>query len=186
MDLDPRVRDLLAAGDADAAATAAIDALGPQVLGYLGNLHASDDAEDVFQQWAEDLWRGMAGFRGDCTLRAWAFRLAWHASARFFRQPWQRRRDRLPTSAASRLAVSTIRSRPAGAPDERMEVLRNALDPEDRTLLFLRLDREMSWDEVAAVLGADGDAATPAALRKRFQRIKDRLEQLAREKGLLG
>jgi RNA polymerase sigma-70 factor, ECF subfamily len=43
----------------------------------------------------------------------------------------------------------------------------------------------MSWDEIAAVLAQDGAETTPVALRKRFQRLKERLGRLAREKGLL-
>ncbi len=185
MELDARVRELISAGDTDGAATAAIDALGSAILGYLHALHGDDDAEDVFQSWAEDLWHGIPGFRGECPLRAWAYRVAWHASSRFRRDTWQRRRDRLRTSAASRLAASVAKSTPMGARDERIEVLRRELDPESRTLLLLRLDLEMSWEEIAAVLNEQGDAATTDALRKRFQRLKTRLREVAREKGLI-
>jgi RNA polymerase sigma-70 factor (ECF subfamily) len=187
MDLDDRVQRLVSAGDADEATTAVVEALGPRIHGYLKSLHGDeDDAADVFQAWAEDVWRGLASFRRECSVRAWSYRLAWHASARFRREGWRRRRERLPTSAASRLAQSVLRSRPVGARDERLEILGKDLDPEDRTLLLLRLDLEMPWEEIAAVLAADGSDATPAALRKRFQRLKERLAELAREKGLLG
>ena len=187
MDLEARVRELVAAGDADGAATAAIEALGGRMLGYLRVLHGNDDdAEDVFQHWAEDVWRGIGTFRGESSLRSWAYRLAWHASARFRRERWRRRRTRLRTSAASRLAASVARSSPLGKRDERLELLSKDLEPGDRTLLLLRLDAELSWDEIAAVLAQEGTDATPAALRKRFQRLKDRLGALAREKGLLG
>ncbi len=186
MDLDQRVRDLVAAGDVGGAASAAIETLGPAIFGYLRVLHGDDDdAADVFQAWAEDLWRGMAGFRGECALRAWAYRVAWHASARFRREGWRQRRVRLQTSMASRLAQSVARSAPLGRRDERLEVLGKDLAPEDRTLLLLRLDAEMSWDEIAEVLAADGGSVSPPALRKRFQRLKQRLGELARAKGLL-
>jgi RNA polymerase sigma-70 factor (ECF subfamily) len=186
VEIDDLVRKLVSSGDADSAATAAVEALGPAILGYLRTLHGDeDDAEDVFQQWAEDLWRGVAGFRGECALRAWAYRLAWHASARFRRERWRQRRTRLPTSAASRLAASVARSTPLGRRDERLEILGKDLAPEDRTLLLLRLDLEMSWEEIAAILAQDGAETTPAALRKRFQRLKERLGEIAREKGLL-
>ena len=186
MELDVQVRKLVEDGDAAAAASASIEALGPAILGYLRALHGDgDDAEDVFQHWAEDLWRGIAAFRGECPLRAWAYRLAWHASARFRREQWNKRRERLRTSVASRLAASVVRSRPVGRRDERLELLGKDLEPEDRTLLLLRLDLEMTWDEIAAVLARDGSDVAPAALRKRFQRLKERLGELAREKGLI-
>jgi RNA polymerase sigma-70 factor (ECF subfamily) len=185
--LDARVRELVAAGDPAAAATAAIESLGPAILGYLRVLHRDeDDAADVFQRWAEDLWRGIDGFRGDGALRAWGYRLAWHASARFRRDGWRQRRVRLRTSMASRLAGSVARSAPLGRRDERLDVLAKDLAPEDRTLLLLRLDLEMPWEEIAEVLAEDGVDLSPPALRKRFQRLKERLGELAREKGLLG
>jgi RNA polymerase sigma-70 factor (ECF subfamily) len=184
--LDDLVRQRVARGDVDAAATEALGALGPGILGYLRSLHDEDDADDVFQQWAEDLWRGIAGFRGEGALRTWAYRLAWHASVRFRRQPWRKRKTRLRTSAASRLARSVAASSPLGGGDERLEILRRELDPEDRTLLVLRLNLAMTWEEAAAVLAQEGSPATPETLRKRFQRLKDRMGRLAREKGLIG
>jgi hypothetical protein len=58
--------------------------------------------------------------------------------------------------------------------------------------LILRVDRGLAWNEIAQSMD-DGDAPLTdtelhrqaAALRKRFERIKDRLRVLAREAGLL-
>jgi RNA polymerase sigma-70 factor (ECF subfamily) len=186
MDLDAELRELVAAGKDDAAATRAIEALGSAVLGYLrALLPDDDDAEDVVQLWAEDVWRGLPGFRWECPVRAWSYRLALSAASRFQREAWRRRRDRLPTSAASRLAASMVRSAALPGRDERLELLCKDLDAEERTLLHLRLVRELSWDEIAAVLAGEGTPVATAALRKRFQRLKDRMGQLARENGLL-
>jgi RNA polymerase sigma-70 factor, ECF subfamily len=184
--LEAQVQTLLRSGDAKAAATAAIEGLGPSVLGFLCALHGDDDGKDVFSTFAEHLWRGLPRFRGECPLRAWAFRLAVHASAHFRRDPWRRRRSRLRSSAASRLAASVTRASTPRARDERLELLREELDPEDHALLILRLDRELTWDEAAIVLSHEGEAVSPATLRKRFERIKTRLAQRARERGLLG
>jgi len=186
MVLDDRVAALLGRGAVDEAATAALEGLGPSVLGYLASLHPEDDAQDVFSVFAEDLWRGLPGFRGDSSLRAWAFRLAWHASARYRRDLWRKRGERLPTSAASRLAATIAGASllPGGRRDA-LRRLREALDPEERTLLVLRVDQELEWDEVATVLAAEGAPVEVATLRKRYERIKDRLARLAREQGLL-
>ena len=46
--------------------------------------------------------------------------------------------------------------------------------------MLLRIDRKMSWNEIAEILGAEGSAATPAALRKRFERLKTKLREAAR------
>jgi RNA polymerase sigma-70 factor (ECF subfamily) len=66
-----------------------------------------------------------------------------------------------------------------------LEKLRAALPVEDQSLLVLRIDQGMSWSEVAEILAEEGRRADPAALMKRFERLKDRLAKLAREQGLL-
>lgn len=75
------------------------------------------------------------------------------------------------------------------AQDEALERLRRTLAPEDHTLLVLRLDRELSWDEIALVLAGEGDGGsggpTPSALRKRFERLKRVLARRARRSGIL-
>src|SRR5690242_21958354 len=84
--LEARVRQLLAEGRHGEAAEEAIRGLGPQVLGYVSALLKNDgDAHEVFAIWAEDLWKGLPGWRGDASLRGWAYRIAWHASVRWVR-----------------------------------------------------------------------------------------------------
>jgi RNA polymerase sigma-70 factor (ECF subfamily) len=185
--LEENVAALLAGGDAKEAATVALRALGPEVLGYLENvLGDRDDARDVFQRFAEDLWAWLPSFRGG-NLRAACYRIAWHAAARFRREAWRRRRERMHTTMASRIAASITspESRLATRPQDRLDRLRASLAPEERTLLILRLDREMSWNEVAEVLSSEGDPIDAAAARKRFERVKEKLAKLAREQGLL-
>jgi RNA polymerase sigma-70 factor, ECF subfamily len=185
---EAQVLDLLARGDQTGAATVAIRGFGPAVLGYLtAVLKDEDDARDAFSSFAEDLWRGLPGFRGECSMRAWVFRLAWHAASRLARDSFRRRRRPLPTSAASRLAASvqTMSSALPGSRKERMLKLRESLDPEERTLLILRLDRELAWEEVAQVFSSEGGPVATAALRKRFERLKEKLARKAKEEGLL-
>ncbi len=175
-------------GDLRGAASDAMRAYGPQVLGYLAAVLRDDDAaRDVFSQFCEDLLKGLPGFRRECSFRAWAFKLAWHAATRFHRDPYRQRGRRLVTADASRLAASVTRDssfRPGGR-SERMIKLRQALDPEEQTLLIMRLDKELAWDEVSQVLSGRGEPVTPAALRKRFERLKEKLGRLAREQGLI-
>jgi RNA polymerase sigma-70 factor, ECF subfamily len=187
MSPDEQVAALLGQGEVDAAATLALQTFGPALLGYLASLLDEDDARDVFSLLAEDAWCGLPGFRFECSLRAWLFRLAWHAANRFLRDPWRRRVEPLPSSAASRLAASVVAgaSQLPGGRRDTLRALRRRLPPEDQTLLVLRVDKELEWNEVASVLAEAGEAVEPAALRKRFERLKDRLAALAREEGLL-
>jgi RNA polymerase sigma-70 factor (ECF subfamily) len=186
MDTEARVASLRLAGDHDAAATVVLEAYGPGIRRYLASLLDPDDADDVFANLMVSLWRALPRFRGECPLRAWAFRLAWTQVARFHRDPYRRRGRRLPTSAASRLAASI----PSGASSlgQRLDdfrALQAELSPRDQTLLVLRLGRELEWDEVAAVLSRDGARVASPALRKRYERLKKRLVERARERGLV-
>ncbi len=187
MDLEERVRALVATGNLADAATAVIQAQGSAVFGYLCPIvPEDDDAHDAFSMWAEDVWRGLPGFRWECSLRAWGYRLAWHAACRLRRDPYRARGQRLASSAASRLAASIAASTIAtGSRREGLRRIRAKLPPDDQTLLILRIDRELEWDEVAVVLSREGAPVTAAALRKRFERLKDRIAELAREEGLL-
>ncbi len=181
MAIDLRVRELVGRGDANGAATTVLEELGPPILGWLRAVHGADDGDEVFAAFAERLWKGIAAFRGESPVRAWAYRIAWNASHSFRADAWRRRRERLRTSMASRLAADLTRSAPPAEDEERLRRLREVLDPEEHTLLVLRLDREMSWDEVAEVLSAAGRPVTAPALRKRYERLKGRLARMARE-----
>jgi RNA polymerase sigma-70 factor, ECF subfamily len=184
-ELEDSVRRLLEEQDPKAAASVAIENLAPSVRGFLHALHGEDDGEDIYCMWAEDLWRGLPGFQWRCNLRAWAFLLARHASHRFLRDPWRARKQRLRTSAASRIALSAARASARLPGDERLEILQAGLAPGDRELLWLHASREMSFKEIAVVLSSEGDKVNAAAVRKRYERLKSRLEKLARDNGLL-
>ena len=54
----------------------------------------------------------------------------------------------------------------------------------EQTLLILRVDRELSWKDVAAVLSEPGEPLDDAAVRKRFQRLKTKLHRMAKREGL--
>jgi RNA polymerase sigma-70 factor (ECF subfamily) len=186
MDVDARALALLDADDAGAAATAAIEGYGPGVFRYLSALLDGDDAHDAYAAWAEDVWRGLPGFRRECSLRSWSYRLARHAACRLRRDPYRVRGQRLASTAASRLAASVAASTvAAGSRREGLRRIRARLDPDDQTLLSLRVDRELEWEEIAIVLGSEGERVQAPTLRKRFERLKARLRELARDEGLL-
>jgi RNA polymerase sigma-70 factor, ECF subfamily len=186
---EDRAGALIAAGELAAGAEAVVRDHGPQILGYLTSILRNDaDAAEVFSQFTEDLWRGLPGFRGECPVRVWAYRLAWHAAARHLRDPYRRRGRRLETTELSRIADEVRSSVLPGRTDARqrgIERLRSQLSPAEQTLLVLRLDRGLSWREVAEVLAEDGAVVDEPALRKRFERLKERLARMAREEGLL-
>jgi RNA polymerase sigma-70 factor (ECF subfamily) len=189
-EVEARCLEALDRGDQAGAATVVVRGYGPQLLGYLCSVLRSEaDASEVFSMFSEDLWRGLAGFRRECPLRVWCYRLAWHAAARFLRDPYRGRGRRLETNELSRL-VQEVRSSVFLGRDQARQAtldrLRAGLAPDERALLVLRLDRGLSWSEVALVLAEElGAAVDEVALRKRFERLKDRLAVQARQEGLL-
>jgi len=49
----------------------------------------------------------------------------------------------------------------------------------------LRVDKGLSWQEIAEVLAeTEDDPPDPVALRKRFERLKERLMKMAEKEGL--
>jgi RNA polymerase sigma-70 factor (ECF subfamily) len=183
-----RVRELLAAGDTRGAATEAIRALAPEALRFLrALLRDEEDAADAFSEFAENLWTGLATFRGDASLRTWALRLARNAALNLRGEAWRRRGRRFATGEASALAED-LRTK-SFVRDERqraaLDKLREALSVEDRMLLVLRVEQGLSWKEVAEILAAEGEAADENTVTKRFERLKGRLAKMARAQGLI-
>jgi RNA polymerase sigma-70 factor (ECF subfamily) len=187
-EIEARIRDLLAADDRPAAATAAIQEFGPPVLRYLRSLlRDEDDASDAFSVFAENVWRGLPTWRGEGSLKAWAFRLAWNGAMNLKNEAWRRRGRRFFSGEASALAEE-IRTRSHVKVERQrnaLDKLRESLDVEEISLLTLRIDQKLSWAEIADVTAIDGQRVEPAALMKRFERLKGRLAKMAKEQGLL-
>ncbi len=182
------VLSLLEAGDDRQAATALLQTYGPTIVRYLRSLlreeGAVDDAFSLFAEWA---WTGIRRFRGDSSLRTWTFGVAWNAAQRVRGEAWQKRKERLKTGDASKLAQE-IRASSALELDrqaDKLAELRRQLSADEQNLLVLRIDQQLSWDEIAAVLGSGREAVSPPVLRKRFERLKERIARLARQRGLV-
>ena len=172
------------------AATLALRSYGPALLSYLfGVLRDRALAEEAFADFSEQLWRSISGFRGECSFRSWAYRLAWHTALRTLKDPYRRRGRRLETEELSALVEAIRTATPLHLQTDAksaVDGLRQALEPEERALLILRLDRGLSWKEIAGVLAeSQGTSVPEAALRKRFERIKSKLRVLAERAGLL-
>ena len=184
-ELDGRVRSLLAAGDTSGAATLVLRELGPEVLGFLSGVLGDADADEVYSALSERLWKSLRGFEGRCSLRTWTYVLARREITRFRKGNRRHAEGRVPLSGLqSQLAMPRTRTRSVDATDKQRQLtaLRDELPIEDRTLLILRVDRKLSFDEIALAF-ADNPEAFPeverkreaARLRKRFQLVKQRL-----------
>jgi RNA polymerase sigma-70 factor, ECF subfamily len=191
------IRALAAAGDTDAATARLIRHYGAELLGFLSALaHDSQLATEAFALACEQIWRGLPRFRWQSAVRTWAYQVARNALYQLRREPARRRERNLPLSVMSSIEAVPRSPTPVHrrtAVKEAMRLLRESLAPEDHELLLLRLDRAMSWKDIARATATEADADEPgprldqraAALRKRFERVKAQLRQLAVERGLL-
>lgn len=180
--LPAAVRARLEAGDRTSATTLIVEGYGPQILGFLMAMaHSDADAHDAFSQFCEDLWRGLPGFRWQSSLRTWSYTLARNALHRQRAGAPQRHGPHFALSDAPELGAMAERARTVTPESHRTETrvrfaaLREQLDPDDHTLLILRVDRRMPWYDIAEILG---EPAEPAALRRRAATLRKRFERL--------
>jgi RNA polymerase sigma-70 factor, ECF subfamily len=185
--LEAELEELFAAGDLDATMTAAINGYGSELYGFLVGL-ARDrvQADDVFGAMCERLWKALPKFRWESTFRVWAYTVARNEFLRSTRET-NRARKGVPMSQVPSIQQAIERVRSSTPKHQRTEVkdrfakVRDALEPDDHMLLGLRLDRELAWTEIARILGSGDEAALPreaAALRKRYERLKEKLKEL--------
>lgn len=194
--LEQGVRELLARGKAGDATAQAIELYGGEVLGFLHAVARDDDlAGEAFSVFSEDLLRGLPSFRWDASLRTWCYALARNALHRLRRDPRRRARNNVSLSnQAADISALVEQVRTATMPFLKTEVkdelrrLRESLDPDDHALIVLRIDRKMSWKDIARALpGDDGQEVDrrAATLRKRFERAKTMLREMATQRGLI-
>jgi RNA polymerase sigma-70 factor (ECF subfamily) len=138
--------------------------------------------------WAEDLvqetlirgYQGIAGFRGDASLRTWMLRI----EVRLAQRP-ERWRRRGPAASA---LDTTLPDHLAPAPDastrerelaERLDEAMERLTPRQRTAMHLRAVEGLDYRSIAAILGggaANARTLVLAARRRIMQRLGPHLE----------
>jgi len=168
------------------ACTLGIQTFGPEVMSYLYALLGDEEhASEVFSEVLLKVWAGLPRFRWESSFRTWMYAIARRNLIDHHRLQARRRRDRHLSSVQDQLAIQV---RSASLPHlktdtrRRFQQLRQELGPEDQTLLILRVDRQLSWQEIARVMADDDPSPVnltraAAALRKRFQRVKEELRR---------
>jgi RNA polymerase sigma-70 factor (ECF subfamily) len=192
---EAEILELLRKRDARGATTGLLKAYGAEVYGYLCSLLKDQDAADeAFAQASEDVLLGICGFRGESSLRSWLYAVARHSAFRESKRGARHRGERISVvegQLAAAVRTATLEFQRTHVKD-RVAELRNSLSMEERELLALRVDRELSWEEIARICRDPGETSDPAGLkkaaaryRKQFERTKEKLRQLARAAGLL-
>jgi len=200
-EVERRLGALLAEGAHTRAAEQLVRAFGPEVFGFLAATMRDDAAaEDVFSIFCEQIVRGLPGFERKSSFRTWSYAIARNAAYQHRLSKQRRGKRELAAEVDSSVAAAAAAVRTETARYLQTEVksrfaaLRDNLPEEDRRLLVLRVDKEMSFDDIARIeLAGSDDAPSDGALkreaarlRKRFQLVKTKLVELAKEEGLLG
>jgi len=193
-----RIHAAFDAGELQVAATAALEAYADEISSFLGSrLRSPSDAAEVFSMFVEDLWAGLPKFAWRCSMRTWAYALARNAAARYLAAPQRRAGRALPLSNMGEISEliervrSTTHAYRQTETKDRFRALREELDEDDQTLLVLRVDRGLSWRDLALAMTGDTELSDEAAsreaarLRKAFERVKAELRRLAERDGLL-
>jgi RNA polymerase sigma-70 factor, ECF subfamily len=198
-ELERKIREACDTGNMSSAVTQALTGYGPELFGFLIAVSPSEtDASDTFSELGEALLRGIAGFAWDSSLRTWLYATARNIlrTQRRDRARRERRAPQVSDSVLEHVAARVRTETQAHLKTEartRLQALRDALPDDDRALLVLRIDRQLTWEDVARVL-ADGDGPKleeaalkreTARLRKRLQLVSERLREQAKREGLL-
>lgn len=200
--LEVEVKALLDAGQDSRAVASILESFGRKLFGFIFSLsHDEELSSEGFSEFTEDLCRGIGGFEWRCPLESWLYSLARHAAIRVGKAAGRRRKRSISLADAPEVAAveARVRTETLGylktTARGRLTELRDTLSVEDRSLLLMRVDRNLSWLELARVSlekKADSEAdltqeqldREAARLRKRFQLVKTRLQRLAKAENL--
>ncbi len=181
--IDAAVSQALSRGDTRRAVEVLWRAYGAEVFGWLVAVHGPIDAADMNGGLALSLVRAMKTFRGESSARTWLYQVARNEARQFKRR--QRRQRALHTPLANHPSAEERAAEEPSREGQRrtLDELRASLDEEDRSLLVLRVDRGLSYADVARVmLGAarDDEVARGAVrLRQRVHDLSLKLRKLA-------
>jgi hypothetical protein len=176
---DAKLRSLLSEGDPRRAVRVAIRLYGAELFGFLAAVLMNErEAIAVYANAWRRVEQEISAFAWRWPVRIWVYALARRELARL-----RPSGPRAPTEAPD----ETISRRPIRHQNI-TATLREALDPADRELLILRLDRHLAWRELAATaLGCDAPAADvlreSGRLRARMDALREELSLAAREMG---
>ena len=152
-----------------------MEAHGEELLGYLCRvLHSEDTGREVFAALCEAIVSGIARYRGEASLRAYVYGVAWNLIRRHRRRASTRRKRETQVDTMSPFSAPPEHTRTPlwqrTSARDRLSLARAQLSDEELTLLVLRVDRRMSWDEVASII----EVPAPT-VRKRYERLVKQL-----------
>jgi RNA polymerase sigma-70 factor (ECF subfamily) len=191
--LEASIRGLCQTGEHGSAVALGLEGYGPEIRKLMWVvLKERSRVDDAFGMFSEELLKSLPGFRWQSSFRTWAHGMARNICLQAIRAPGAR--ERLMTEGA--LDRQPPHERTETPPwvrtdvKRRFRVLQERLSPHEQKLLALRVDRHLSWEEIARAvsdqpLSRSELGKKTAVLRQQFQRLKARLRELAIDESLL-
>ena len=168
-------------GDADAFAqlvTAYETSVYRLALRMCGNAH---DAEEAAQEAFVSAWKGLPAFRGESKFSSWLYQLTTNACLDLLRRE-KRHRAAVPLDEQAELSSEDTPQRAAETAELRdtLQAALQELSDDHRQIFLLRQMRQLSYDEIGALLGLES-----GTVKSRLSRAKKQLRQILLQKGNL-
>lgn len=168
-DIDKGLRELLRRGDAEAWPTLYAQ-LGASLYSVARSMTSTrTDAEDAVQQTFLELYRSRDSFARASRPRAYAFTVLHHCAIRI--------RQRSARGETVELTEELAGVQAHVGPDEqdpRLTAALAALPDEQRDVLALRIDGELTFAEIGAALGVSEDTVA-SRHRRALEKLRERL-----------
>jgi RNA polymerase sigma-70 factor (ECF subfamily) len=147
-------------------------------LRMCGNTH---DAEEVAQEAFVAAWKGLPAFRGESKFSSWLYQLTTNACLDLLRRE-KRHRAAVPLDEQAELSGEDTPPRAAENAELRdtLQAALQELSDDHRQIFLLRQMRQLSYDEIGALLGLES-----GTVKSRLSRAKKQLRQILLQKGNL-
>ncbi|MDO4710005.1 MAG: RNA polymerase sigma factor [Pseudomonadota bacterium] len=167
-----------AAGDKAAFATLYARHRLPLYRFLLRHLRHEPLAEELFQDIWQKIISARLGWKPDAPFHAWLYRIAHNRLNDYWRA--QKHRPAAPEDADARIASLRDEHTPERELSEfeerrRLQLALEALPDEQRTVLLLRLEQEMTLEEIGEVTG-QGRETVKSRLRYAMDKLRARLK----------
>jgi len=185
--VEEQIRELHAGRAFDRAAAIAIKRYGSELQGWLANsVRDQTAAREIYSACLEQFWKALPQFRFEASIRTLFYRIARNATYRYFcgrqREDWV---------FDSQLVIRPVHDRSETRPWFRTDVKHKLRDIcerltiKQRMVLTLRVEKQMSWTDIARVMN-QGEAwlnddtlrREAATLRQQFRRLKHELRRM--------
>ncbi len=198
MEPDKQIQSLQQDGNLQRALFIIFNQYGSELYGFIINCIGDIDAADeIYSDMSEDVCRGLLNFQWRSSLRTWLYALTRNSLYRYKLNLMHRKNRFVPLSRAPISDLICPNNRTSTADYQKTHnklharQIRKKLPLDDQMLLILKIDRNLSWQEIVQImLDKSSSEVIPGKyfeqrLRKRFQRIKHKFRQLAIQEGLI-